>query len=276
MSNIAFVYDVDFTLVDGYHPSLILEARGIDKTSFWNRVTQAQQAARQEGEDGPLDIIYLAFFMHEVQHGKLKGLTIASMHKLGSGLEQMLYPGLPGFFQEVRQASPQHTISHNIASVGIKPLLEGSVLAEHMDHISGYTFYDTFTPGPGIDQVKSTTSAVEKIDAIVRVSKGSNDTQQGYAFPIKHMVYFGDGQTDKPAFHFVRRYGGTAICVFDPRAPGAYEKAQGLKHDVDIIVPADYRRGSRLWSVVMELLKHTDQEPSQEIREINTRRHQAF
>src|SRR3989338_3645754 len=114
MANVALAYDLDNTLIRGNHPSIILEARGVDVALFWKKVTTAQREAEEGGVDAPLDIAYLAFFMHEVRHGKLQGLTVDEMRGLGKHLEQLLYPGLPSFFGEIKAAHPYHTISHNV------------------------------------------------------------------------------------------------------------------------------------------------------------------
>jgi len=253
MARVALVYDADNTLMKGYHPSLILEKRGLDPKIFWNKVTSSQKIEEERGEKTRLDIIYLAQFMNEVRNGNLKGLTKAEMKEAGKDLPKMFYPGLPEFFTKIKEANPSHEISHNIVSVGIKDLLQSSVLGHHMKHIFGYTFFDNFTPGPQIDEIKSTTSSVEKVDSIVQISKGN--APGIYEYPIQNMIYFGDGQTDIPAFKFVKQRHGTTILVYDPNTPGAKEKAIELKRYVDYIVPADFTEGSELWNAVNETIK---------------------
>jgi len=46
MANVALAYDLDNTLIRGNHPSIILEARGVDVALFWKKVTTAQREAR--------------------------------------------------------------------------------------------------------------------------------------------------------------------------------------------------------------------------------------
>jgi len=82
MAKIALVYDADNTLLSGYHPSLILEMRGLDPKLFWNKVTSSQRIEEERGEKTRLDIIYLAQFMNEVRHGGLKGLTKAEIRAI--------------------------------------------------------------------------------------------------------------------------------------------------------------------------------------------------
>ncbi|MBI2148753.1 hypothetical protein HYU23_03665 [Candidatus Woesearchaeota archaeon] len=249
--NIALVYDADFTLLDGYHPSVVLEEYKININDFWTKVGNTQKLEREKGDNTNVDIIYLAHFMYQIRYGKLKGLRIKDLKELGKEVDNMLYPGLPEFFYKIREKNPEHIISHNIISVGIRDVLLGSIFGKYMNKIFGYTFFDDLTPGDGIDEIKGTTSSLEKFGAIIDISYGGfKRDKYNFEFPIKDMIYFGDGSTDIGAFKFVRRKGGTAICVYDAGKEGAYEKALKLKDEVDYILPADYREGSEIWNIV--------------------------
>src|SRR3989339_962978 len=253
VKNIALVFDVDYTLINGYHPSIILEKRGVDIDQFWKKVSSLQQAEKNNGEKTNLDIIYLAHFMNEIRYGKLRGLTLQDLRNDGKDLEKLYYPGIPEFFDKIRKLNSENNISFNIVSVGIKPLLEGSSLNKYMNYIFGYTFFDDLTEGEGIDEIKSTSSTAEKIPAIVSISYGKGIEE--FEYPIKEMIYFGDGETDRPAFKFVKKRNGIAICVYDPDKQGAKEYAMKLKEDVNYILPADYTEGSELWNTVNEIIK---------------------
>jgi len=248
MANIALVYDACYTLLDGYNPSAVLERRGMNVDEFWQNVLRTQKREEERGDKTTKDIIYLALFMNEVRYGQLQGLTMQELQEAGTLVDKWLYPGLPEFFPALKRAHPDSRISHTVVSAGLKPTLEGTVLAEHMDHIFGYSFFDDLTEGDAIDEVKSTSSSVEKIHAIVTVSQG--ETNGSYEFPIRNMIYIGDGQTDIPAFRFVKKRGGLTICVYNPEKEGAEEKALKLKKDVAFVLPADYRRAEKLWGVV--------------------------
>ncbi|MDP4012800.1 MAG: hypothetical protein Q8R00_04315, partial [Candidatus Nanoarchaeia archaeon] len=140
MANIALCYDADYTLLRDYHPRLIFERRNLDFDNFLNRVRELEAKEKTKGENTRLDIVYLAQFMYEVRHGSLQGLTIQEIRGAGKDLDKMLYPGLPEFFNKIKETNPQHTISHHIISVGLKDLLEASILGKYADSIFGYTF----------------------------------------------------------------------------------------------------------------------------------------
>ena len=249
----ALIFDVDYTLIDGYHPTLILEKRGVDVSRFWRKVVDTELIEQGKGEKTSLDIIYLIHFMNEVRRGRLIGLSISEIKETGKNLDKMFYPGLPDFFDNIRQSNPNCQISHNLVTVGIKPLLEGSILGRYMDNIFGYTFFDGLTDNEQIDEIKSTSSSQEKTYAIDTISHGRNT--EGFEYPIKQMIYIGDGKTDKKAFKFVKRWGGWAICVYDPFKPDSLEKAKQFERDVDAIFPADYRIGSPLWKFIDAKIK---------------------
>ena len=249
MANIALVYDADYTLMDGYHPSVVLDRRGLNKQDFWGKVTRTQAREKEKGENTSLDIIYLAHFMNEIRYGQLERLTIRELEEAAADVTQMLYPGLPDFFPAINDAHPYSRISHNIVSVGIKHIIQSSVLGPHLDRVYGYTFFDDLTDNDYIDEIRSTTSSQEKVPAIISISYGSDKTD-GYDFPISNLIYFGDGQTDRPAFRFVKKRGGLAICVYNAESEQSRSKAEKMKDDVHFILPADYRKDSQIWNIV--------------------------
>jgi predicted HAD superfamily phosphohydrolase len=193
----------------------------------------------------------------------LSGLSLKNLHDWGKEINKWFYPGVPEFFPAIKKAHPSCTISHNVISVGIKPILT-SALGQYMDNIFGYTFFDDLTSTDAIDEIKSTSSSVEKVPALISISYGT-DTDD-YDFPIKNMVYIGDGQTDVPAFRFVRKRGGLAICVYNPNKEGAFEKAMKLKEHVHYVLPADYTQDKALWSIVNSFIEARSKDPIVNIR----------
>jgi len=271
--NIALVYDADYTLMNGYHPTLILESRGYapeEIQAFWQDVITRQKTAEQEGDNVSLDGIYVSKFMDEVRHGKLKGLSIDEIRQTGKNIANILFPGIPGFFRRVRQQNPNSNISHNIVSVGMRPMLQGCPeLNENMDRIYGYSFYDDFRAGRQIDELKGSLSSREKIPAIVKISRGN--FKEWYQYPIKDMIYFGDGQTDVPAFIFVTDEGhdGTAVCLY--RSEETRQQAEKIKQRImrDAekkgksrpnmhVLPVDYKKGGVIERFVYDHCKRRE------------------
>lgn len=238
---VAIIYDADFTLIKEYHQNLIFRRKGIDPKGFWDELKELEKREKQDGKKANLDIIYLALFMHELHYGKLKGLSIDEMRQAGKDISSILYPGLPEFFKRVKDEHKELDLSHNIVSMGFQPLLE-SAFGDYVDLVEGYGFLDFSFKGGSLE-VSRTVSSLEKDSIIRRISMGGSDVEES-AYQIKNMVYIGDGKSDIPAFKLVRSKGGGAICVFDESIPGSYEKARLFEKLVDIVAPADFRKGS--------------------------------
>lgn len=250
----AFVFDACKTLFDGYHPSVILEARGILPSEFWPKVTEMQAMYEKSGIDARWDGIWTALFMNEVRQGKLHGLTIDEIKSYGPKLDSMLFPGLPDFFENIRQDNPDFKISYNVVSVGLRDLIESSVIGSYADRVFGYTFIDNFTEGDTIDEVIGTTSSGEKPAALIGISYGKGKKGK-YDYPMKNMIYFADGQTDKAAFSIVRDKGGKCIGVYNPFQKEAREKTkEKIGSYVDDLCPSDYNSGSELYNAVNSFL----------------------
>ncbi len=257
---IAMVYDVDNTLVDGYHPNIILKRKGVDVNSFWRKIEDLQGFEQGNGIKAGQDILYLSYFLFEAWKGKLKRLRISEIEEMGADLEKMLYPGLPAFFDKIKEANPAFDVSHYLLSSGIQHLLEGSCLADHVARIIGYTFFEE----NGMLGILSSCSSREKIPFLVDISYGAyaehgpSRARGRYEYPFEDMMYFGDQQTDRPLFLFLKKRGGTTFCVFDSQKPGSYEKAKYLENDVHYLLPADYQKGSELWDCVVQVFKEKE------------------
>ena len=116
----ALVFDVDYTLTKGYHPSIVLSHFGIDVENFWDKVTSEQKIQSKDRVN--VDVMYITYLLHEVQKVKGSGLTIEDLVSLGKKVDDMLYPGLPEFFDNIRTNNAGLDISYHLLSVGLKDM----------------------------------------------------------------------------------------------------------------------------------------------------------
>ncbi len=251
----SIVYDVDHTLIRGYHPDLIFRLeefreRGIKSEDFWRRVEEIQGFPQGSGMRPGEDIVYLSHFVSQIQRGIYPSINITRLHEAGKYLEEMLYPGLPEFFSLL-------PVSHHLLSSGIQHVLEGSVLAPFMHSIAANVFYEG--SNGSLEGIRRTCSSREKINFLVRISRGKFaeeglDAKESseYEFPFSEMVYISDD--DRNVFRFLRGEGCRRICVYDPAISASHERAKKLARDSDFVLPADYREGSELYKTVQEVI----------------------
>ena len=71
------------------------------------------------------------------------------------------------------------------------------------------------------------------------------------------MIYIGDGQTDVPSMKLVKNQGGHSIAVYDPTSAKKEKSSKQLYKDgrVNFIAPADYKKGSKLESIIHDILQ---------------------
>ena len=110
-----------------------------------------------------------------------------------------------------------------------------------------------------------------KTQFLFRINKGIHNSwdnvavnhfieQEERAVQFRHMIYFGDGDTDIPAMKMVRYQGGFSLAVFDQKKwsnPETQNKVGKLiaEERANYVVPANYEEGSQLDVTVKGLLQ---------------------
>lgn len=275
---IALIWDFDKTLTHGYMQDPLFEEYGVDAETFWAEVNELEARYGDAASPGGSarvgkDTIYLNHVLTYVREGIFDDLTNDRLRELGAKVQ--LAPGLPQFFDEMRESVKvekymRHDISveHYVVSTGLRPMIEGSALANSVDGIwacellpkplpPGYLDHlDVHVSGsPVLAQIGYTVDNTSKTRAIFEINKGANKNsavevnsvvpEDQRRVPMQNMIYIADGPSDVPSFSLVNSKGGRTLGVY---APGDrnYESAAQLEEQgrVQSIAPADYTRDS--------------------------------
>jgi hypothetical protein len=262
---IALIYDYDQTLSPRYmQDEVIFPQFGIDPQQFWKKCNALVVEKKWDSE--------LAYMKCLLDYLGMDHVSNARLSELGAGLS--FFPGVPDIFGALNDAciSAEHEaagirVEHYILSSGLKALLEGSQLRSHVKEIFGCEFGED-SEGH-ISFPKRTISHTAKTQFLFRINKGMMSYDQDVndhmpvemrPIPFEHMVYVGDGPTDVPCFTVMNKNGGQSIAVYNPDdASGkSFRKCYQLSNyagRVKHIAPADYRKGSHLWSLLSEMVR---------------------
>lgn len=273
---IACVWDFDKTLIGGYMQEPLFERYGIDGKQFWGEVNALPKIYAERGVRVSPDTVYLNHLLSYIKNGPLKGLRNAELRELGAQLT--FYPGLPGFFRELREVTLEQAayrkhdirLEHYVISTGLAEMIRGSAIAPEVDGVFGCEFIEAPLP-PGymrqdelqipmefeISQIGVMVDNTIKTRYIFEINKGSNKNPdidvnakmlpEDRRVPIQNMIYVADGPSDVPVFSVVRRSGGKTYAVYDPEREGEFLQNDQLQQDgrVDSYGPADYTSSSQ-------------------------------
>lgn len=75
--------------------------------------------------------------------------------------------------------------------------------------------------------------------------------------PFKHMIYFGDGETDIPCMKLIKQQGGNSIAVYKPRNKKKKACAEKLVLDdrVNFACAANYVKDGEIYNIVKAIIK---------------------
>ncbi len=256
---IALVYDFDGTLSPKpMQEYSFLPKLGIKAADFWAECTRVSKA---ENADPLITYMHLMY-----KKAKEKGLRIDRKDLVAQGRDVELYPGVETWFGEIgkyvkaHSASDGVTVKHYLVSSGLTEIIEGTKIYKHFANVfaSEYWFDAYDLPFP-----KRVITDTGKTQYLFRINKGienqsesinSHMAEDARPIPFSNMIYFGDGETDVPSMALLKKNGGAAIAVHEPK--GSAEKCVDLFRAgrCDFYAGADYRKGSDLFKRTTLLL----------------------
>jgi hypothetical protein len=258
-ARLAVVFDFDGTLAPDSTTSF-LGHLGIDVDRFWSEGVEPRV---REGWDPVPAYLYGIWALSRSR--ETGALTRGDFRRFGACME--FFEGATTVFSRLgdrlRSRHSGMRIEFYLISSGIGEILRATRIAGRFRKIWASDFhYD----GDGrIEFPRNIVSFTDKTRYLFEISKGilgDPVTEGRFAvnrkipleelrIPLERMVFVGDGYTDVPCFHLVSKNGGVAIGVYDEQR-GAKGRNLGLLEDdrVSDLVPADYRPGSKLSSLL--------------------------
>ena len=255
---VALIYDFDGTLSPANMQEYdFLKEVGIsDKKKFWN---ESNQLAKDNEASGVL--CYMKLMIEKSKMAK-KSIRREAFVNFGKSIE--LYEGVKEWFGLVNKMGDENgvRIEHYINSSGLREMIEGTDIYKEFKEVYACSFlYDVdgiaTWPAVAVD-------FTAKTQFLFMINKGISKVSENYRIneymaecdrpvPFKHMIYFGDGETDIPCMKMVKNYGGHSIAVHDKKR---HETALKLirENRVNFACRADFRCGKPVHSVVKRIL----------------------
>ncbi|MEO7322094.1 MAG: HAD family hydrolase [Burkholderiales bacterium] len=259
-NTIAIVYDFDGTLSpQPMQEYTVLPKIGIDGETFWDRVNKE---AHETGSDSML--VYMRLMLREANMREIS-IKREDFATLARSIEY--FPGVETWFSRVnayvkRRGAGRIKVQHYIISAGQKEILDGVSIRKHFKQIYASEYH--FDHNGVADFPKVLINDTTKTQFLFRVNKGREVLNESInehmpenqrPIPFSNIIYIGDGMSDVPSMALTKKNGGHTIAVHDPEKKSGLEQCISLMraNRVDLIAPADYRKGSKL-SVQVELL----------------------
>jgi hypothetical protein len=254
--------------------ALCVKGALVDAGQFWAEVNALPEFHRAHGASLVSDdTIYLNHILTYVREGRFEGLNNERLRELGG--ELAFYPGLPDFFPRIKRlvvansAFSKHeiTIEHYIVSTGLRQMILGSAIAEHVDGVWACDFVEHVAPGgflagvqqelesePQLKDIVYVIDNTTKTRAVFEINKGANKypdeitvnaqmAHEDRRIPFENMIYVADGPSDVPVFSILNHYGGKTYAVYNEGSIAQFRQVKALSEQdrVQGYGPADYR-----------------------------------
>lgn len=297
---IAMIWDFDRTLIPDYMQEPLFRRYGVDAGEFWREVNALPEFHRGHGATlVSEDTIYLNHILTYVRDGRFSGLNNGVLRELGRELH--FYPGLPDFFPRIKQlvaaeptfAKHEITVEHYIVSTGLRQVILGSTIAEHVDGVWACDFVEHVAP-PGFlggvqqeleeeTELKDIVYVIDnttKTRAVFEINKGVNKfpdeitvnarmAPEDRRIPFENMIYVADGPSDVPVFSILNQYAGKTYAVYNEGSPAQFRQVRALAEQgrVQGYGPADYSEGTHtyMWlttaveDIALEIVKRREE-----------------
>lgn len=262
MEKIAIVFDFDNTLTED-STSKYLREQKIDPLDFWEN--SVQNLINQKWD---ITVAYMYGLIEE--HKKNQNfLSITSLKEFSKKLS--FFPGVEQFFGHIKnyvgEQSEHFEIEFYIISSGIGTIVGNCNIIHEFKDIWASNFVFNEEGHPFF--VKNIVSFTDKTRYLFQIQKelvgplfktqpfAVNEKTEKKKIPFTNMIFIGDGWTDVPCFAIMQKFGGTALCVYDPENKNLTENASKLFREKRVIgsAPNDYSQGSLLYGMITQSIQ---------------------
>lgn len=234
---IALIFDFDDTLAPD-STSGFLSDIGVDVESFWLRQVNPL-LFEQDWDPVPAYLHEMIAVSRSGRHG-----LITRDRLMDWGRRLPLHAGADTLFERLRTvvktSHPQVQLEFYLISSGIGDVVRHTAIAHEFTDIWASEF--VYDEHGGISFPKRVVSFTDKTRYLFHIQKGiigaasrskPFDVNRKVApeklrVPFEQMVFVGDGYTDIPCFSLIRRSGGVAFGVWDPKHRDKRSRAWGF------------------------------------------------
>lgn len=235
---IALIFDFDDTLAPDSTSGFLADI-GVDVERFWaNQVGPLLN--EQDWDPVPAYLYQMIALSREGRYG---AITQARLQDWGRRLP--LHSGVQTLFQRLRasvkDSHPQVQLEFYLITSGIGDVVRSTPIAQEFTDIWASEFVYDANEG-GLHFPKRIVSFTDKTRYLFHIQKGIVGIQSRnkpfevnrkvpsdkLRVPFEQMIFVGDGYTDIPCFSLIRRSGGVAFGVWDPRHRDKRSRAWGF------------------------------------------------
>lgn len=258
---VALIYDFDGTLSPANMQEYdFLKAIGVkDKAHFWeqnNELINKYEASN-----------ILCYMKLMLDKARAAGVSVQRQKFVDFGGSIELYNGVEEWFDLINQLGNEEgvIIQHYINSSGLKEMIEGTKIAKKFKEIYACSFmYEdgiAVWPAVAVDFTAKTqflfmiNKGIAKVSENYKVNEYKDEEDR--LVPFKHMIYFGDGETDIPCMKLIKQQGGNSIAVYKPHNKKKKKCAEKLVMDkrVNFACAANYAKEGEIYNIVKAIIK---------------------
>ena len=195
------------------------------------------------------------------------GVSVQRQKFVDFGKSIELYEGVEEWFDLINQLGQEEgvIIQHYINSSGLKEMIEGTKIGNKFQEIYACTFmYEdgvAVWPAVAVDFTTKTQFLFMINKGVTKISENAKineyKAEEDRPIPFKHMIYFGDGETDIPCMKLIKLQGGNSIAVYKPRNKKKKACAEKLLLDdrVNFACAANYVKDGEIYNIVKAIIK---------------------